>query len=112
MARITQFLFCMQKVMPLLAAALSACDTLTTEICGELSGDHKAYVVRVNYAYKSRLQVQQVPCYPGYLQVKCWSTVSSKTLDSIEVSASTLGWMEVLVYNHQGDLVRGNTGSM
>jgi hypothetical protein len=63
-------------------------------------------------AYISQLHVEQVPCYPDYLQLKCMSAVLSSTIDSIEVTARPLGWIKVLVYDRNNILIRGNTGSM
>ncbi|WP_331145516.1 hypothetical protein [Hymenobacter sp.] len=37
---------------------------------------------------------------------------ATSILDSIESSAAKLGWMEVLVYDSDGKLQRGNTISM
>lgn len=91
---------------------MTSCNELTKRACGELTGKHKRYVDHLNTAYEGQLRVQQVPCYPGYLEVKCLVPAATSILDSIESSAAKLGWMEVLVYDSDGKLQRGNTISM
>jgi|GEM_PF-5181612 len=99
-------------VVALVIMTTASCDSLTNQVCGELSGKRKQYADTLNEAYASHLHAEQVPCYPNYLQVNCLSAVSAKTLDSVELSARQFDWDEVLVYDQQKALIRGDIGSM
>lgn len=81
-------------------------------MCGESTGQHKQYIAALNRVYTGRLHAQQVPCYPGYLQINCLAAVSRQALDSINVSANKAGWVEVLVYDPRNRLLHGSTISM
>ncbi|MGY2134880.1 hypothetical protein ACW9KT_21800 [Hymenobacter sp. HD11105] len=66
----------------------------------------------MNTLYQEQLQLTQVPCYPGYLRMDCRTAVADTVFTRIDSLARKLDWTEVLVYDHQHQLVRGNTGSM
>ncbi|MES2733753.1 MAG: hypothetical protein V4714_18550 [Bacteroidota bacterium] len=91
---------------------LASCDWIEKIVCGEPSGEHKAFIDRINKQHSNKLSVTQVPCYPGYFQINCKSSVSSELLDEIDSSARKLDWNEILVYDKENKLIRGNTGSM
>ena len=95
---------------------LFMCDTTYNwgiqKLCGEPDGTRKLFIDSLNRMHAEVFVVKQVPCYYEYLEVKCKTEVSEKVLDSIDSSARTLGWIEVLVYNSKGLLIRGETGSM
>jgi hypothetical protein len=91
---------------------ISSCESAIRYACGELIGERRQYVADINMAYIRQLYAEQVPCYPDYLQLNCVSSVPSSIIDSIEATARPLGWIEVLVYDRNNILIRGNTGSM
>ncbi len=93
---------------------LFMCDTTwgIEKFCGEPEGKRKVFIDSLNHVHAKVLVVKEVPCYFGYLEVRCKREVSEKLLDSIGSSAQALGWIEVLVYNTEGFLIRGETGSM
>ena len=91
---------------------LLSCDGVNKIVCGEPDGRHKAFIDKINTQHSGTLTVEQVPCYPGYLQVNCKAAVTNELLDEIDASARKLDWIEVLVYDKDNKLIRGNKGSM
>lgn len=100
---ILSFLF----IMPIVS-----CDYLTTKICGEPEGKEKVFIDSINVIYKNRLVIKPVPCYPGYIQANLKADVSNETLDSIQIACRPYQWIEFLVYDKKGNLIRGNVTSM
>jgi hypothetical protein len=99
-------------VSTLLLWLFASCDWADKVVCGEPTGEHKGFIDRVNQQYAGKLTVEQVPCYPGYLQVNCKTSVADELLDEIASSARKLDWIEMLVYDKNNKLIRGETGSM
>lgn len=99
-----------------LFVGLFMCDTTYNwgiqKLCGEPDGERKLFIDSLNRTHAELLVVKQIPCYYDYLEVRCKTTISEKLLDSIDSSAQTFGWIEVLIYNPKGLLIRGETGSM
>jgi len=99
-----------------LFVGLFMCDTTYTwgiqKLCGELNGERKLFIDSLNQIHAKLIVVTQVPCYYDYLEVQYKTEVSEKVLNSIDSSAQSLGWIEGLVYNSKGLLIRGETGSM
>jgi hypothetical protein len=91
---------------------LTCCNWVDRIVCGEPSGKQKEFIDRINKQYSGKLTIQQVPCYPGYLQVNCSTPITSKELNEIEFEAGHLNWYEILVYDKNNKLIRGNTNSM
>ncbi|WP_128396931.1 hypothetical protein [Botryobacter ruber] len=96
----------------MLIFSLSSCDWLTEKMCGEPKGDLRDFIQSVNTHYAESLELQQVPCYPNYAQITLKKEVNAKTLDSLDVELRRYDFTEVLVYNQNNKLIRGNTGSM
>jgi hypothetical protein len=99
-------------VSVLLVWLLASCDWVDKKVCGEPTGEHKVFITRINTRYADTLTIAQVPCYPGYLRVNCKTAVADALLDEIASSARKLGWIEMLVYDKDNTLIRGETGSM
>ncbi len=82
-------------------------------VCGEPEGRAKIFIDSVNSVWQNKLLLKQVPCYPGYIQIDLKIKVANNDLDNIENAFSrTVEWAELLVYDKDGKLIRGNTGSM
>ena len=81
-------------------------------MCGEPEGEQKVFIDSLNVFYANRLVIKQVPCYPGYIQANLKTDITKEILDSIEVACKENQWAEFLVYDKEGNLIRGNTGSM
>jgi hypothetical protein len=88
------------------------CDAMTKKMCGEPEGKEKVFIDSLNVFYTNRLIIKQVPCYPGYIQANLQTDISKEILDTIEGSCRENQWIEFLVYDKDGKLIRGNTGSM
>jgi len=99
-------------VSAVLMCLLASCEWVDKTVCGEPTGEHKVFIDRMNKEYSDKLTLEQVPCYPGYLQVRCKTGVPDGILDKIESSARKLDWIEMLVYDKDNKLIRGDTGSM
>lgn len=90
----------------------SSCDWAINKFCGEPTGDLKEYIDSINHKYPDKLIMSQVPCYPGYAQVDLLRNLSESTIDSIENNFEKIHFREVLIYDRDNNLIRGNTGSM
>ncbi|SDL26069.1 hypothetical protein SAMN05421823_10541 [Catalinimonas alkaloidigena] len=89
-----------------------ACDQVIRYGCGELTGERKAFVERLNASQVGRLEAAPVPCYDDYLEVRCQQEIPAAFWPKLDSLAAALGWQEVLVYDRTGTLIRGHTGSM
>jgi hypothetical protein len=96
----------------MLLCLLVSCDWVDRTVCGEPTGAHKVFIDLINQRYSNALTIKQVPCYPGYLQVDCKTSVPGELLDKTGSSARKLNWIEILVYDKNDKLIRGETGSM
>ena len=90
----------------------ASCDSTVKYICGEPEGKEKAFIDSLNFVYQEQLTFEQVPCYPGYLQATLHKDISSVNLDSVEVVIKKNKYVEFLVYDEKGSLIRGDRGSM
>jgi hypothetical protein len=82
-------------------------------LCGEPQGRKKIFIDSVNQKWAGKLILKQVPCYPGYIQINLTQDVDNAELSIIESSfGETVEWAELLVYNKNGKLIRGDKGSM
>jgi len=81
-------------------------------MCGEPEGKEKLFIDSINNVYQDQLIVKQVPCYPGYIRADLKTDLSKETLDTIEYSCKHNQWIEFLVYDKNGNLIRGDVGSM
>lgn len=88
------------------------CNYFTKKMCGEPEGREKVFIDSLNLVYLNRLIIKQVPCYPGYIQANLKTDVSKEILDNIEIACRKYQWIEFLVYDKNGSLIRGNVGSM
>ena len=91
---------------------MAACANMVRTFCGELTGERKGFVEKINAEQRGKLEVTQVPCYSDYLQVHCTEEIPATYWQRFDSLAATLGWIEVLVYDRRGNLIKGNTGSM
>lgn len=97
----------------ILVVSLNGCDAFTKTLCGQVQGRQKVFVDSVNAVYEDRFVLSQVPCYPGYLRVDLKINLEAKDLDSLENAYNRLfGFAELLVYDRDKNLIRGNRGSM
>lgn len=81
------------------------------KFCGEPIGKEKEFIDSLNTVYSNQLTVEQVPCYPGYLKATLYYDISDSIIESIDKIVKKR-YVEFLVYNKKGKLVKGDTGSM
>ena len=99
-------------LLGILFIGLSSCDFFTKKMCGEPKGEMKVLMDSINNANKERFLSKPVPCYPGYYQINLITEIDPSYLDEVEQVLKKNGFIEVLVYNKNNELVRGNVGSM
>jgi hypothetical protein len=85
---------------------------MVDKFCGEPVGVQKKFIDSLNRKHRMVLIAKQVPCYPGYLEVRCKTDVSEFVLNDIDSTAKNLHWVEVLIYDTRDILIKGDTGSM
>lgn len=67
----------------------------------------------VNLKFKGKLTIKHVPTYDDYMYVYLKSDYDKNLIDSLENAyKQTIGFVEFLVHDKNGDLIRGTYGSM
>jgi hypothetical protein len=88
------------------------CNYVTKKMCGEPAGRQKEFIDSLNAVYKDRLTIEEVPCYPGYIQAFLKVDSSQVAFEEFEQATIKEGYVEFLVYDKDKKLIMGNTGSM
>jgi hypothetical protein len=82
-------------------------------VCGEESSNQKTFIDSVNIKFNDKLTLSYVPCYADYMEVHLKTDYEKWIIDSLENEYErSINWAEFLVYNKDGDLIRGSHGSM
>lgn len=105
-------LFFKYLFFPACLIAFGSCDQIDKAVCGQADGKEKLLIDSITLNYKGKLSLKEVDCYPGYMQVNLNGEVGQTTLDSIVAVCKKNRYVEIVIYNHKGDLIQGNTGSM
>lgn len=67
----------------------------------------------VNLKFKDKLTIEHVPTYNSYMYIYLKSDYNKNLIDSLENSyKQTIGFVEFLVHDKDGKLIRGTYGSM
>lgn len=75
--------------------------------------EQQTFMDSVNLKFKDKLTIKHVPTYHGYMYVYLKNDYNKNLIDSLENAyRQTLGVVEFLVYDKNGDLIRGTYGSM
>lgn len=104
-------------ILPMLMVGLillSSCGRMLNKIvCGEPKGRQKIFIDSVNARFGDKLTLTHVPCYGDYIEVHLKSGYEKALIDSLENGYQrSVSWAEFLVYNANGELIRGSKGSM
>ena len=82
-------------------------------MCGQPEREQKAFIDSINYKYSDKLTITHVPCYADYMKVNLKSNYQKELIDSLQKSYKKLfHWAEFQVYDKDGKLIKGSTGSM
>mgnify|MGYP001283420036 CR=1 FL=1 len=67
----------------------------------------------VNLKFEGRLTIKHVPTYNDYMYIYLKSDYDKNLIDSLEKSyKQTIGFVEFLVHDKDGKLIRGTYGSL
>jgi len=96
------------------AATIASCgDTFDKEMCGEPVGKQKEFIDKANLQFKDQFVVRHMPCYASYMRIDLKANYSKTIIDSLEKAyCKQINFAEFLVYDKDGNLVRGHTGSL
>lgn len=87
--------------------------SFTKIVCGVPAGKQKSFIDSVNINLKDKLTISYVPCYSDYMEVYLKTDYEKWIIDSLENEYERkVNWAEFLVYNKNGQLIRGSKGSM
>lgn|ERR1700741_4274131 len=98
--------------LTLLLLMAFGCGHFDKTVCGEPEGEEKQFIDSLNLVFQNKLIIEQVPCYPGYIQAHLKTSVPNETLDSINAVCRNKNYIEFLVYDKEGNLIRGSIISM
>ena len=95
------------------ATFLRCGDTIDKTLCGEPEGKQKTFIESVNSKFQDKFIIKHVPCYADYMRIDLKTEYDKNLVDSLEKSyTQTVNYAEFLVYDKDGKLIRGSTGSM
>ena len=90
-------------------AIFSSC---TQIICGTPQGEEKVFMDSLNSVYQDVFVGQPTLCYPGYYELHIKTELDSTRLLHLDSLLKTKGYIELLVYDTDGELIWGDAGSM
>ena len=91
-----------------LTGLFSSCESLAPP-----TTEQKAFMDSVNLKFKEKLTIKHVPTYNDYMYIYLKSDYDKNLVDSLENSyKQTIGFVEFLVHDKDGKLIRGTHGSM
>lgn len=91
---------------------ISSCDWLTKKACGEASGRDKEFFDSLNVAFKDSLVIDAMPCYPGFTEAHLKMDIDSVRIEAIWKIVQEEGFVDLFVYDKDGNLIRGNPGGL
>ncbi len=91
-----------------LAGLFSSCESFAPP-----TTEQQAFMDSVNFKFKDKLTIKYVPTYHDYMYVYLKNYYDKNLIDSIENAyKQTIGFVEFLVHDKEGNLIRGSNGSM
>jgi hypothetical protein len=91
-----------------LAGLFSSCESFAPP-----TTEQQTFMDSVNLKFKDKLTIKHVPTYDDYMHVYLKNDYNKNLIDSLENAyTQTLGFVEFLVYDKEGKLIRGSYGSM
>lgn len=96
-----------------LALFASCGDLFDKALCGEPEGEQKNFIESTNKKFQDKFVLKHVACYKDYMRIDLKTDYDKNTVDSLEKAYTQIvNYAEFLVYDKDGKLIRGNTGSM
>ena len=109
----TQKLIIILFTLTFMVTITSCGNTVDKALCGEPEGKQKEFIDKANLQYKDQFVVRHVSCYTDYMRVDIKANYTKTIIDSLENAyCKQINFVEFLVYDKDGKLIRGNTGSM
>ena len=102
----------MKNLSPIFIIFIALFTSCTQIICGAPLSEEKEFMDSLNMVYQNEFIGNTTPCYPGYYELHLKTDLDSTRLLYLDSLLKTKGYIELLVYDVDGELIWGDTGSM